>query len=99
MKLLLSIPILIQDYSTKFSPWLANGTLSPRYIYHRLKKYEAEKVSNQSTYWVIFELLWRDYFRLVCLKYGDKVFYPGNYTPTQHLYCLIEHLLTLHIRI
>lgn len=67
-----------QDYSTKFSPWLAIGNLSPRLIYHKLKQYENERVSNQSTYWVIFELIWRDYFRFVCWKYGDSVFYPGG---------------------
>ena len=32
-------------------------------------------MANQSTYWVIFELLWRDYFRFVCYKYGDSVFH------------------------
>ena len=51
------------DYSTKFSPWLAHGNLSARTIYHEIKKYESERKANKSTYWVIFELLWRDYFR------------------------------------
>ena len=69
---------LFQDYSTKFSPWLATGSISPRLIYHKLKQYEKERTANQSTYWVIFELLWRDYFRFVCWKYGDTVFYPGQ---------------------
>ena len=63
------------DYSTKFSPWLAAGCLSPRQIYWEIKKYEGKRVANQSTYWVIFELLWRDYFRFVCYKYGDSVFH------------------------
>ena len=66
------------DYSTKFSPWLANGTLSPRAIYWEIKKYEKQRTANDSTYWVIFELIWRDFFRFVCLKYGDKVFYAGG---------------------
>lgn len=51
------------DYSTKFSPWLAAGCLSPRTIYHAIRKYEAQRVANKSTYWVIFELIWRDFFR------------------------------------
>ena len=51
------------EYSTKFSPWLAAGCLSPRQIYSEIRRYESEHGSNQSTYWVIFELLWRDYFR------------------------------------
>ena len=62
------------DYSSKFSPWLANGCLSPRYIYEEVQKYEAERIKNNSTYWLIFELLWRDYFRFICAKHGDKIF-------------------------
>ena len=64
-----------ENYSTKFSPWLATGSISPRKIYHSIKKYEHEKTANQSTYWVIFELIWRDYFKFVCQRYGNRVFY------------------------
>ncbi|XP_066915439.1 cryptochrome DASH-like [Clytia hemisphaerica] len=67
--------LLGEEYSTKFSIWLANGSLSPRQIYHEVKRYENQRVSNQSTYWSIFELIWRDYFKFVCWKYGRKVFY------------------------
>lgn len=63
------------EYSTKFSPWLAHGCISPRRIYWEIKKYERERTANQSTYWVIFELLWRDYFRFVALKYGNRIFF------------------------
>ncbi|KAM8881871.1 cryptochrome DASH [Synchiropus picturatus] len=62
------------DYSTKFSPWLALGCISPRYIYHQIRQYEQERTANQSTYWVIFELLWRDYFKFVAVKYGNRLF-------------------------
>lgn len=62
------------DYSSKFSPWLAQGCISPRYIYKQVKKYESERISNQSTYWLIFELLWREYFRLLMMKYQSQVF-------------------------
>ncbi len=62
------------DYSSKFSVWLANGCISPRYIYEEIKKYESERTSNESTYWLVFELIWRDYFRFVCMKFGNKVF-------------------------
>jgi deoxyribodipyrimidine photo-lyase len=62
------------DYSSKFSPWLALGCLSPRDIYWQIKDYEAQRIANDSTYWMIFELLWRDYFRLICAKHGNKVF-------------------------
>ena len=62
------------DYSTKFSPWLAHGCISPRDIYWEIKKYEEQVEANKSTYWVIFELLWRDYFHFLALKYGKKLF-------------------------
>ncbi|AFZ44377.1 deoxyribodipyrimidine photo-lyase (single-stranded DNA-specific) [Halothece sp. PCC 7418] len=61
--------------SSKFSPWLARGCLSPRYVYEEVQSYEENRVKNDSTYWLIFELMWRDYFRFVCLKYGNAVFY------------------------
>jgi deoxyribodipyrimidine photo-lyase len=62
------------NYSTKFSPWLAMGCLSPREIYYELKKFESEFGSNESTYWLEFELLWRDYFRFMMKKYHNKFF-------------------------
>jgi deoxyribodipyrimidine photo-lyase len=63
------------DYSSKFSAWLALGCLSPRMIYEEVKRYEKERKKNESTYWLIFELIWRDYFRFICKKHGDKVFH------------------------
>ncbi len=62
------------DYSSKFSPWLALGCLSPRYIYEQVQAYESQRVKNDSTYWLIFELLWRDYFRFICAKHGTQIF-------------------------
>ena len=66
------------DYSSKFSAWLSMGCLSPKLIYHELKRYERERVSNESTYWLFFELLWRDYFRLMGKKYGNRIFQKGG---------------------
>lgn len=67
--------LLGTDYSSKFSPWLANGCLSPRSIYWQVKKYEQEVTSNSSTYWLVFELFWRDYFWFIARKYGNRLFY------------------------
>ena len=67
--------MLYADDSSKFSPWLALGCISPRYIYEQVKKYECDRLGNDSTYWLIFELLWRDYFHFVATKHGDKLFY------------------------
>ena len=62
------------DYSSKFSPWLATGALSPRRAYAALKAHEAEQGANEGTYWLWFELMWRDYFRFLHLKYGAKLY-------------------------
>ncbi|XP_059070962.1 cryptochrome DASH, chloroplastic/mitochondrial isoform X2 [Cryptomeria japonica] len=65
------------NYSTKFSPWLAYGSISPRYINEEVKRYERERVANASTYWILFELMWRDYFRFISIKYGNSIFHLG----------------------
>ncbi len=70
--------LLGEDYSSKFSPWLALGCLSPRYIEAEIRKYEELRIANDSTYWLKFELIWRDYFRFVVKKYGNRVFQPGG---------------------
>ena len=62
------------DYSSKFSSWLANGCVSPKMIYWEIKKYENQIIKNQSTYWLVFELIWRDYFKYISMKYRDKIF-------------------------
>ena len=61
-------------YSTKFSAWLSQGCLSPKRIYAEVKAYEAKNGASDDTYWVIFELLWRDFFRLMGKKHGDLIF-------------------------
>lgn len=65
-----------RNYSSKFSAWLALGCLSPREIYDELMKYETSFGGNDSTYWLIFELLWRDYFRFMMKKHQHKFFIP-----------------------
>lgn len=70
--------MLGEDYSSKFSPWLALGCLSPRRIYREVRKYEKDRVKNESTYWLVFELFWRDYFHYVARQQGEKLFYRGG---------------------
>lgn len=62
------------NYSSKLSPWLTLGCISPRSIYYEVKKYEEQIVKNSSTYWLIFELIWRDYFKFIAKKHGSKLF-------------------------
>jgi len=70
--------LLGANYSSKFSAWLAQGCLSPQFIYRQVRRYEEEVVSNESTYWLVFELLWRDYFYLSALKHGADLFKAGG---------------------
>ncbi|MEM7513396.1 MAG: DASH family cryptochrome [Bacteroidota bacterium] len=70
--------LLGENYSSKFSPWLAHGCISPRKIYHEVKRYENLRVKNSSTYWLIFELIWRDYFKYVAKKHKNTLFFPGG---------------------
>lgn len=63
-----------ESYSSKLSAWLANGSISARTIYWEVQNYEREICKNEDTYWLIFELIWRDYFKYISLKHGDKIF-------------------------
>ena len=83
------------DYSSKFSAWLALGCISPRFIYAEIKKYEKQFGANDSTYWLVFELLWRDFFRFMFKKYQTKFFlYEGIKTEKVNSKSLNEKLLS-----
>lgn len=68
-----------QAYSTKFAPWLARGCISPRLVATECRRYEKKRgIANKSTYWVIFELTWRDYFVFYAQKYGRRLFFKDG---------------------
>ncbi len=62
------------EYSSKFSAYLSTGSISPVTIYHEIKKFEKEVKKNSSTYWLIFELMWREFFRYVTKKGKKNIF-------------------------
>ena len=78
--------------------------LSARVIAKELKRYEAERADGgkKSTYWIVFELLWRDYFRSACGKaqghacvlccQGDKMDTASWHSKDMHAHC---HAITL----
>ncbi|GAA3514994.1 DASH family cryptochrome [Aquimarina addita] len=66
------------NYSSKLSAWLANGSISPRYIYFEIQKYQKVIVKNDSTYWLIFELIWRDFFKYISMKHRNDIFKIGG---------------------
>jgi len=61
--------------SSKFSPWLATGALSPISLLHAVREYEARHGANESTYWLVFELLWREYFQWYAVTHGARLFH------------------------
>ena len=63
------------NYSSKFSPWLSMGCLSPRLVAQEVQRYEESRVKNKDTYWMLFELNVRDYFRYYTLHWGSSVFH------------------------
>jgi deoxyribodipyrimidine photo-lyase len=63
-----------KDYSSKFSSWLAWGCISARDLAAELAAYEKCYGANDGTYWLWFELLWRDYFRFLHFKFGRRLY-------------------------
>jgi deoxyribodipyrimidine photo-lyase len=75
------------ESSSKLSLWLANGCLSAKTVYYAIKQYEVLCGENDSTYWLYFELLWREYFQWYLTKHQDKLFHFSGVkqvTPPTH---------------
>ena len=85
--------LLGTDYSSKLSAWLANGSISARTIYWEVKKFEKEVKKNEDTYWLIFELIWRDFFKYVSLKHGSKIFWLDGILDKEYDWQLDKSLL------
>ncbi|WP_444985766.1 DASH family cryptochrome [Halomonas mongoliensis] len=71
------------DFSTRLSPWLAHGCLSARQVHDAVQAWEARHGANESSYWVIFELLWRDYFHWAARQEGAALFGPRRLPPEE----------------
>ncbi|XAR61344.1 (6-4)DNA photolyase [Bertholletia excelsa] len=73
------------NFCCKISPWLAMGCLSPRTMFDELKKSvyrrtisAASNLNNGGSgssdiglNWLMYELLWRDFFRFITRKYSS----------------------------
>ncbi len=71
------------DFSSKFSAFLALGCISAREIYAEVKRFEYQVTSNESTYWLYFEILWREYFQWIARKHGRDLFLQGGLQPAK----------------
>lgn len=65
-------------FSSKLSAALAHGCLSPRRVSAELHRHEQCFGANESTYWLWFELLWREFFRLNLRLHGKHFFLRGG---------------------
>lgn len=72
------------EYSSKFSPWLANGCLSPRRIMAEMRRHEAQYGANESTQALWHQLLWRDFLRWTLLRHGSALFRAAGLKATAH---------------
>jgi len=88
--------MLGEDFSSKFSAWLALGNITARQIHASMLEFENGnndswkgthgygKGENAGTKAMRFELLWRDYMRLCARKFGTKLFALGGFR-NEHL--------------
>lgn len=67
--------LLGEAFSTKFSAWLANGSLSARQVWAAIDGYDtAHGARSKGAQQLRLELLWRDYFRLLARRAGPAFF-------------------------
>lgn len=69
------------NFSCKISPWLAMGCLSPRSMFDELKNSASSMISDATNKknggsdtrmnWLVYELLWRDFFRFITRRYSS----------------------------
>jgi deoxyribodipyrimidine photo-lyase len=63
-------------FSSHLAPWLANGSLSVRTLWQRLSvPVQNDEVAQTSIKSIKEQLVWRDYFRYLIMRYGKKLFW------------------------
>ena len=77
--------------SSRLSFWLADGSLSARRVAADIQAYEQARTRNESTYWLWFELLWREYFHWYAIKHGGKLFTYGGISGARTRACFYPH--------
>lgn len=63
-----------RDGSTKFSAFLSCGALDVKHLYNEVKQFEGKHGASKSSGWIIFELLWREFFYWHYQKYPRSYF-------------------------
>ena len=70
-------------HASHLSPYLAWGALSPRYVWQQITNYEQEFGADEHSYWLRYELLWREYFHWQ-LRLTGKPFFGCKHIPVSH---------------
>lgn len=68
------------DIISKLSAWLSLGCISPRQVYWQMKNAEQNAALKPYFNQVILGLLWRDYYRFMFKKYGNRFFKPNAFS-------------------
>lgn len=64
-----------KDQTSKLSPFLAFGCLSPRFVYWEIMRFE-KQARCKGTRGLVNSLLWRDFYRfIVFYAWGDRMFH------------------------
>ena len=66
------------DFASFLSIPLSRGTLSVRRAWQLIQQHELQYGQNESSYWLRFELLWREYFRHLQRKHPLAFFRHGG---------------------
>jgi deoxyribodipyrimidine photo-lyase len=66
------------EFSSKFSPYLAIGSLSVRRIWQTVLDYEALHGADEGSEWLKQELLWREFFLWTAQLHGASFGAPGG---------------------
>ena len=64
--------------SSRFSPWISHGCLSPKMIYGELERCKQIGGNQEGANRFFLQLIWRDYHRLIGKKYGNQIFLKGG---------------------
>jgi cryptochrome len=75
--------------SSSLSPWLALGCLSAREVAAAIEEFERDVLRNESTEWLLFELLWREFFHWRALADDVSLFHHGG-APRRVHHCTFE---------
>lgn len=62
------------DHVSLLSGWLAQGCLSARQVWREISQYEQQFGGNESSYWLKFELLWREFFYWNAHRIGPDLY-------------------------